>query len=199
MDYFIRKLSKGNRRREYEDIAVLNYNKKAKLLGSITKEEIQSTVPLPVGVEYHEWLATNTLAFFNHIKLMYESLGDHCNPMACDAVLNYATSFAPSLSNISKKSMKMTEYIDSALLEIQNYVTDETFLPTRYDVPFPKHFFRTVHKVFHIMFHVLMHMYQYHLEDMEGVELLCTANTVLVHFTCFQVQYHLIESFCIDT
>ena len=144
MDYLIKKLGKGSRRREYEDIAVFNYQKKVGLLGTITKENIKSIVPLPCGVEFREWLATNTLAFYNHLKLVHDSINDHCNHLSCDALINNTTSLLPNLSssnsNNNKKINKMTDYIDLALLEIQNHVTDESFLPTRYDSCFPKHF-----------------------------------------------------------
>ena len=146
----------------------------------------------------HILSSTKTISLFNFIISsnyiflsisMFMSIYPYLYPYPC-----------PFRDN-NKKVMKTTEYIDSALLEIQNYVTDETFLPTRYDVTFPKHFFRTVRKIFHMMFHILMHMYQYHVDDMEttDADLLCAANTLLLHFTCFQLQYHLIESICIDT
>ena len=42
-------------------------------------------------------------------------------------------------------------------------------------------------------------MYQCHAHDMEEIQVLPSLNTLLVHFTHFQMEYHLIEASCIDT
>ena len=58
-------------------------------------------------------------------------------------------------NNHSTKITKMTEYVDSALTEIRNHVTDETCFPTLCEAGFPKNYFRTVRRIFELMFHVV--------------------------------------------
>lgn len=40
-------------------------------------------VDLPPGLDYNEWLASHTLALFDHINLFYGTISEFCTPTGC--------------------------------------------------------------------------------------------------------------------
>lgn len=47
---------------------------------------IKEAVRLPPGEDLNEWLAVNTVDFYNAISVLYGSLEDYCNPKTCPAM-----------------------------------------------------------------------------------------------------------------
>ena len=184
----------GKHRKEVEEDRYCGRTNNGHLVHRITKEKIKATVPLPVGVEIHEWLATNTLSFFTNIKLMYESLQAYCTPVACNTVFTSATINFVWADNGKKAKLTAPEYIDIIIIRIEKYLTDEAVFPTRYDRYFPQDFFDVVKKIFRMMFHILLHIYQSHQNHIVEFEELETANTVLTHFMLFQREHNLMAT-----
>ena len=47
---------------------------------------IKEAVRLPPGEDLNEWLAVNTVDFYNAISILYGSLEDYCTPKTCPAM-----------------------------------------------------------------------------------------------------------------
>ena len=146
---------------------------------------------IPTGVDSNEWLATNTLSFFNHVSMMRDSLYDFCTPQTCA----HMSSSAPNIWHDKGKKMRLSapEYIDSVVTQVQKTVTDEALFPTKYDMIFPSNFPSIVKKVFRLLFHVLVHFYQSHYNDMDALQQSDILNTVFIHFMYFQTEHGILD------
>lgn len=165
------------------------------LVNKVTKDNIQETVPVPMGVDINEWLATNTLSFFSHISLIYDSLNEFCTPNTCTTVSTGAPMNFTWVDDRGKKvRLSAPQYIELVIVQIEKYVTDETVFPTKYDMIFPTNFLTVVKKIFRMLFHILVHMYQSHYEHITELQLLSILNTVFIHFMYFQIEHNLLES-----
>ena len=165
------------------------------LVNKITKDNIQETVPAPMGVDINEWLATNTLSFFTHISLIYDSLNEYCTPSSCTNVSSGAPMNFTWVDDRGKKvRLSAPRYIELVIVQIEKYVTDETIFPTKYGMTFPANFLSVVRKIFRMLFHILVHMYQSHYEHIQELEHLSILNTVFIHFMYFHIEHDLLES-----
>jgi len=165
------------------------------LLNKVTKEHIQETVPVPMGVDLNEWLATNTLSFFTHISLIYDSLNEFCTPLTCTTVSTGAPMNFTWVDDRGKKvRLSAPQYIELVIIQIEKYVTDELVFPTKYDMFFPTNFLTVIKKIFRMLFHILVHMYQSHYEHLTDLQELKILNTVFIHFMYFQTEHNLLES-----
>lgn len=168
------------------------------LVDNITKDNIQETVPAPVGVDINEWLATNTLSFFTHISLIYDSLNEFCTPTTCACANVSAVGTPMNFTWVDDRGKKVRlsapQYIELVIVQIEKYVTDETIFPTKYDMLFPTNFLTIVRKIFRMLFHILIHIYQSHYEHITELEHLSILNTVFIHFMYFQIEHNLLET-----
>lgn len=161
------------------------------LVGKISKDDLKETVQLPTGVDPNEWLATNTLSFFNHISMMRDSLQDFCTTQTCSNISNGT----PMIWHDKGKKIRLSapEYIDLVVTQVQRYITDEGVFPTDYDMTFPQNFQSVIKKVFRLLFHVLVHIYQVHYNDMDALQQSNILNTVFIHFMYFQTEHGILE------
>lgn len=44
---------------------------------------LKEAVRLPPGEDLHEWLAINTIDFFNQVNILYGTLTEFCTPLSC--------------------------------------------------------------------------------------------------------------------
>ena len=165
------------------------------LVNKITKDNIQETVPAPMGVDINEWLATNTLSFFTHISLIYDSLNEYCTPSTCTNNVSHGAPMNFTWVDDRGKKVRLSapRYIEHVIVQIEKYVTDETIFPTKYDMTFPANFLTVVRKIFRMLFHILVHMYQSHYQHVQELDHLAILNTVFIHFMYFHIEHDLLE------
>ena len=165
------------------------------VLHNLSKEQLHDIVPVPTGVDLNEWLATNTLSFFNHISLIYDTLDEYCTALNCTTV---STGAVMSYTWVDDKGKKMRlsapQYIEIVILNIQKYITDENVFPTKYDMTFPSNFVTIIKKIFRFLFHIISHIYQSHYEHISTLQELTVLNTLFIHFMYFQSEHNLLES-----
>lgn len=147
--------SKGTRRYE------LHKHAKA-TLGS---GNLRTAVSLPEREDLNEWLAVNTVDFFNQINLLYGSITEFCTPKTCEVMSagpKYEYLWADG-ENV-KRPIKVSapDYVDYLMTWVQNILDDETIFPSRVDVPFPKNFQSVVKQIFKRLFRVYAHIYYSH-------------------------------------
>jgi len=173
------------------------YADRGQSLCHTTKEELQGTVAVPVGVDVNEWLATHTLSFFNHIQLLYAALSESCTAATCPNTNNFkwqeTDSSGKPLSGKKISRMTAPQYIELVILHVQKYVTDDTVFATKYDTVFPTNFMQIVRKIFRLLFHVLVHIYREHYETCAELSLINSLDTLFVHFMLFQGEHQLLD------
>ena len=150
---------------------------------------IDLAVELPKGEDLNEWLAVNTIEFYNDINLLYGMLVEFCTKESCPVMSagpKYEYLWADG-SNV-KTPMKVSagEYIEFLMVWVENQLNNENIFPSVIGVPFPKNFLQIIKVIFKRLFRVYAHIYythggQYHL------------NTCFKHFIFFIERFNLVE------
>jgi len=178
--------SKGTRRYE------LHKHAKA-TLGS---GNLRTAVSLPEREDLNEWLAVNTVDFFNQINLLYGSITEFCTPKTCEVMSagpKYEYLWADG-ENV-KRPIKVSapDYVDYLMTWVQNILDDETIFPSRVDVPFPKNFQSVVKQIFKRLFRVYAHIYYSHFHKIVSLGEEAHLNTCFKHFYYFITEFGLVD------
>ncbi|XP_001339864.2 MOB kinase activator 2 [Danio rerio] len=161
---------------------------------NITDIDLLTLSALPHGVDQQEWIATNTVSFFQHTTLFFSALSEYCSTTVCPAAKSPANTLYEWTDEHGKK-MKCSApvYIDYALSYIQELLTDERVFPTKVGSSFPPGFMFLVQKVFVMLFRTLAHLFSVHYQDAIAVELHPHLNTLFTHFITFSHMFRLLE------
>ncbi|KAJ3636379.1 hypothetical protein Zmor_004349 [Zophobas morio] len=150
----------------------------------------------PYGVTQHEWLATNTRPFFNHINLIIAALSGSCTEQRCPSVPAGPRIEYFWLDGKGKKLKRLSapqyfDYMDSFITEQLN---NETLFPTKHGNPFPKDFIAICKKIYRLLFTAFTHVYLNHFEEVAALKLVAHLNTIFAHFIHFVDAYSLLDS-----
>ncbi|NXE17195.1 MOB1A kinase, partial [Lophotis ruficrista] len=95
---------------------------------------LRQAVTLPDGEDLNEWIAVNTVDFFNQINMLYGTITEFCTEASCplmSAGPRYEYHWADG-TNI-KKPIKCSapKYIDYLMTWVQEQLDDETLFPSK--------------------------------------------------------------------
>ena len=114
---------------------------------------------LPEGEDEHEWLAVNTVDFFNEINLLYGIVAEFCTEQACpDARRAVRVHVGRRRADPKPIAVSAPRYVDYLMTWVQNLLDDEKVFPTELGVPFPKDFFGIVQTIFAALPRVRAHL-----------------------------------------
>eukprot|EP01095_Lingulamoeba_sp_RSL-Kostka_P008992 TRINITY_DN306_c0_g2_i1.p1 TRINITY_DN306_c0_g2~~TRINITY_DN306_c0_g2_i1.p1 ORF type:complete len:229 (+),score=67.94 TRINITY_DN306_c0_g2_i1:118-804(+) len=164
--------------------------------GTLGSGNLKAAVALPESEELNEWLAVNTVDFFNQINLLYGSISEWCTPESCttmSAGSKYEYLWADGQK--IKKPIKCSapEYVEYLMTWVQDILDDEAIFPSIVDVPFPRNFQSVVKKIFKRLFRVYAHIYYNHFQNIVGLGEEPHLNTCFKHFYLFIVEFNLVE------
>jgi len=157
---------------------------------------MRSAVVLPKGEDLNEWLAVNTVDFFNEISLLYGTITEFCSPSTC-AVMSagpqYEYLWADGVK--VKKPIKVSapEYVDLLMSWVETQLNDEHIFPLQLGTPFPKNFQAIVRVIFKRLFRVYAHIYHSHFQKIVGLGAEAHLNTCFKHFIYFVHEFKLID------
>eukprot|EP01089_Gocevia_fonbrunei_P019625 TRINITY_DN700_c0_g1_i1.p1 TRINITY_DN700_c0_g1~~TRINITY_DN700_c0_g1_i1.p1 ORF type:complete len:220 (-),score=44.95 TRINITY_DN700_c0_g1_i1:50-709(-) len=157
---------------------------------------LRLAVALPEREDLNEWLAVNTVDFFNQINLLYGSITEFCTPKSCPVM-----SAGPKYEYLwadgekIKKPIKVSapEYVDYLMTWVQGILDNENIFPSRVDVPFPKNFQIVVKNIFKRLFRVYAHIYYSHFHKIVSLGEEAHLNTCFKHFYYFIEEFQLVE------
>jgi len=157
---------------------------------------MRSAVVLPKGEDVNEWLAVNTVDFFNEISLLYGTITEFCTASTCpvmSAGSQYEYHWADGVK--VKKPIKVSapEYVDLLMSWVETQLNDEHIFPLQLGTPFPKNFQSVVKKIFTRLFRVYAHIYHSHFQKIVGLGAEAHLNTCFKHFIYFVHEFKLIE------
>jgi len=157
---------------------------------------MRSAVVLPKGEDLNEWLAVNTVDFFNEISLLYGTITEFCTPSTCPVMSagpKYEYLWADGVK--VKKPIKVSapEYVDLLMSWVETQLNDEQIFPLQLGTPFPKNFRRIVEVIFKRLFRVYAHIYHSHFEKIVGLGAEAHLNTCFKHFIYFVKEFKLID------
>ncbi|XP_050965580.1 MOB kinase activator 1A isoform X1 [Labeo rohita] len=103
---------------------------------------LRAAVMLPEGEDLNEWIAVNTVDFFNQINMLYGTITEFCTETSCSVMSagpRYEYHWADG-TNI-KKPIKCSapKYIDYLMTWVQDQLDDETLFPSKiglFEFPF---------------------------------------------------------------
>ncbi|XP_030573481.1 MOB kinase activator-like 1 isoform X2 [Drosophila novamexicana] len=136
---------------------------------------LRNAVALPDGEDLNEWVAVNTVDFFNQINMLYGTITEFCTEESCgimSAGPKYEYHWADGL----------TDQLD-----------DETLFPSKIGVPFPKNFLASAKTILKRLFRVYAHIYHQHFSEVVTLGEEAHLNTSFKHFIFFVQEFNLIE------
>jgi len=157
---------------------------------------LRLAVALPESEDINEWLAVNTVDFFNQINLLYGSITEFCTPKACPVMSagpKYEYLWADGKT--IKKPIKVSapEYVDFLMTWVQSILDDESVFPSRVDVAFPRNFQQVVKNIFKRLFRVYAHIYYSHFHKIVSLGEEAHLNTCFKHFYYFIQEFNLVD------
>lgn len=168
-----------------------------KMMQTLGSGNLRLAVQLPEGEDLNEWIAVNTVDFFNQINMLYGTLTEFCTPESCPVMAagpKYEYLWADGVS--IKKPIKCSapEYIDYMMTWVQQQLDDEEVFPSRIGVPFPRGFLNICKTILKRLFRVYAHIYHSHFEKVCQLEEERHLNTSFKHFTFFIKEFNLIDA-----
>lgn len=158
---------------------------------------MKNAVALPQGEDEKEWLAVNTVDFFNEISLLYGTVTEYCTPSTCP-VMSAGPRFEYLWADAVKvkKPVKVSapEYVDLLMSWVETQLNDEAIFPLQIGTPFPKTFGNIVKTIFKRLFRVYAHIYHSHFQTVVVLQAEAHLNTCFKHFIFFVHEFDLIKS-----
>lgn len=157
---------------------------------------LRQAVMLPEGEDLNEWIAVNTVDFFNQINMLYGTITEFCTEASCPVMSagpRYEYHWADG-TNI-KKPIKCSapKYIDYLMTWVQDQLDDETLFPSKIGVPFPKNFMSVAKTILKRLFRVYAHIYHQHFDSVMQLQEEAHLNTSFKHFIFFVQEFNLID------
>ena len=116
---------------------------------------IEIAVELPSGEDLNEWLAVNTIEFYNDINLLYGMLVEFCTKESCPVMSagpKYEYLWADGSNVKAPLKVSASEYIEYLMTWVENQLNSESIFPSVIGVPFPKNFFNIIKVIFKRLF-----------------------------------------------
>lgn len=157
---------------------------------------LRLAVQLPEGEDLNEWVAVNTVDFFNQINMLYGTITEYCTATKCKVMSagpKYEYHWADG-TNI-KKPIKCPapKYIDYLMTWVQDQLDDESVFPSTIGTPFPKNFMAIAKTILKRLFRVYAHIYHQHFSDVMNLKEEAHLNTSFKHFIYFVQEFGLVE------
>mmetsp|Transcript_49943 Transcript_49943/g.83169 ORF Transcript_49943/g.83169 Transcript_49943/m.83169 type:complete len:210 (-) Transcript_49943:110-739(-) len=160
-------------------------------------EDIKEIVKTPKGEKFNEWLAVNTLDFFNEITMLYGIITDHCTQETCPCMSagpKYEYLWADGIKHKKPIKVSAPEYVELLLNWVEDQINNEQIFPMQKGNVFPKNFKTIVKTIFKRLFRVYGHIYHSHLQKYIQMDAEAHLNSCFKHFYFFIVEHKLLDT-----
>jgi len=157
---------------------------------------LRQAVILPEGEDLNEWLAVNTVDFFNQINMLYGTVTEFCTPHECPVMMagpRYEYHWQDGLQFKKPTKLSAPEYVDALMNWVQIQLDDEATFPSKIGVPFPRTFHTTIKSIVRRLFRVYAHLYNHHFAVLCALSIEAHINTSYRHFLLFVNEFSLID------
>jgi len=157
--------------------------------------DLRQAVVLPPGEDANEWIAVNTVDFFEQINMLYGTITEFCTEKTCP-VMNAGAKFEYLWAdNNMKKPIKCSApaYVDYLMSWVQDQIDDDSIFPSKIGVPFPKNFQEIAKTILKRLFRVYAHIYLAHFTEVICLQEEAHLNTSFKHFVYFTKEFNLID------
>ncbi|CAL5443429.1 unnamed protein product [Camellia sinensis] len=162
---------------------------------------LREAVRLPPGEHPNEWLAVNTVDFFNQVNILYGTLTEFCTASSCplmtagpkhlSSVLRivflvlYEYRWADGVTIKKPIEVSAPKYVEYLMDWIEAQLDDESIFPQKLGASFPPNFQDVVKTTFKRLFRVYAHIYHTHFEKIVSLKEEAHLNTCFKHFVLF--------------
>ncbi|CAL8104299.1 unnamed protein product [Calicophoron daubneyi] len=158
--------------------------------------DLRQAVRLPDGEDLHEWIAINTVDFFNQISMVYGTLVEFCTEESCPVMSagpKYEYHWADGQT--VKKPLKCSapQYVNCLMAWIQKHLENEAIFPSKIGAPFPRDFLSVVKVILKRLFRVYAHIYHQHFSEVRALQEEAHLNTSFKHFIFFVMEFDLVQ------
>ncbi|EFZ02097.1 Mob1/phocein family protein [Metarhizium robertsii ARSEF 23] len=174
---------------------------------------LRKVVKLPEGEDENEWLAVNSglsrfrqdwiivsvltvavVDFYNQINLLYGAITEFCSPHSCPemkATDEFEYLWQDNENYKRPTKMPAPAYIEQLMTWVQSNIDNESVLPSKIGVPFPKSFPALVRQIFKRMYRVYAHIYCHHYPVIRELGLEPHLNTSFKQYVLFIDEHSL--------
>jgi MOB kinase activator 1 len=149
---------------------------------------LREAVRLPPGEDLFEWLAVNTVDFFNQVNLLFGTLTEFCTPENCPTMSagpKYEYRWADGVQIKKPLEVSAPKYVEYLMDWIEGQLDDESIFPQKLGAPFPVNFRDVVKTIFKRLFRVYAHIYHSHFQKIVSLKEEAHLNTCFKHFILF--------------
>ncbi|CAK9140994.1 unnamed protein product [Ilex paraguariensis] len=140
---------------------------------------LREAVRLPPGEDLNEWLAVNTVDFFNQVNILYGP--------------KYEYRWADGVAIKKPIEVSAPKYVEYLMDWIEAQLDNESIFPQKLGAPFPPNFQDVVKTIFKRLFRVYAHIYHSHFQKIVSLKEEAHLNTCFKHFVLFTWEFRLID------
>uniref|UniRef100_A0A7S0UJX8 Uncharacterized protein n=1 Tax=Polytomella parva TaxID=51329 RepID=A0A7S0UJX8_9CHLO len=157
---------------------------------------ILEAVKLPPGEDIKEWLAVNTVDFYNAVSILYGTLDEFCNEKTCEVMSagpKYEYLWADGVKYKKPVRLSAPDYISKLFDWIDEQVDSEDVFPQQFGANFPPNFLEVTRTIFKRLFRVYAHIYHSHFKQVCALGEEAHLNTCFKHFIFFTRHFDLVD------
>jgi len=159
-------------------------------------DDLRAVVRVPDGEDLNEWIAVNTLQFYNAASMIYGTCAEFCTADSCQSM-----SAGPKYEYLWKDNDKYQKptrvpapvYIDNLLNWVNAKLSDPVLFPVEEGAKFPKNFMAQVKVIYKRLFRLYGHIYFSHFEKIRSIGANAHLNTCFKHFVFFILEFQLVS------
>lgn len=167
------------------------------IIATLGSGNLMEAVRLPPGEDLNEWMAVNTVDFFNQVNLLHGTLAEFCTPDSCPKMTagpRYEYRWKDGVQIKKPIDVCAPKYVEYLMDWIESLLDDESIFPQKLGVPFPPDFKEVVQTIFKRLFRVYAHIYHSHFQKIMSLKEEAHLNTCFKHFVLFTWEFLLIEN-----
>jgi len=164
-------------------------------LATLGTGSMKNAVKCPPNEDKNEWIAVNTIDFYNEITLMYGHFTEFCTKESCPEMKAGAATYLWADGVTVKKPIPLSapEYVKALMAWVDSQLNDETVFPVDYGNHFPKEFMKIVGTIFKRFFRVYAHIYTSHWKKVVETGAEAHLNTCFKHLVYFITEFDLVD------
>jgi len=168
---------------------------KATMKATLGGGELKKTVALPEGEDLNEWIAVNTVHFYNAANMIYGTCAEFCTEETCKTMSAGRNEYLWKDGVKYKKPTRVSApvYIDNLLNWVNEQISNPKLFPVDETTTFPRNFMSQVKVIYKRLFRLYAHIYYSHFEKIRSIGANAHLNTCFKHFIYFVLEFNLID------
>ena len=157
--------------------------------GLVKEPILRELIQLPKGEELNDWLAVNTIHFFNIASMVYGTCQELCTCPSMSAGAKYQYLWADGIKVTTPQALSAQEYMRHLFDWIEELLTNEQLFPQDDQSTYPDDFEEAVKTIFKRLFRMYCHIYYSHFDQIKSMGAEMHLNSSFQHFACFIVEF----------